>query len=250
MDKKYSLFPQPLMQEGSFCFVDYYYRHTYGDAWLVGSKSWELVYTSKEEDIIYTILGIERKIKENVFFFAHQTMMHDNSDFYDMDNIIETPDLYYEKTLDGPIKYLSEHLYKYCIVRDKNISRFIKIVDRTPAGIYYKNLQESEYIERIDSRDFEKRINLSKKVIIEIVEETANDIYFLTYTPIGRIHKAPYKKYYADMIKEILKYDEEKQKEKSLTLSLQWKDVPHLFFLQIQNSRKRVVLHAKIIDKK
>ena len=233
MDKKYPLFPQPLMQEGSFCFVDYSYRHPYRDAWLVGAKSWELEYTSKEEDIIYTILGIERKIKENVFFFAHQRMMHDNSDFYDMDNVIETPDLYYEKTLDCPIKYLSKHLDKYCIVRDKNISKFIKIVNRTPTGLYYKNLQEAENIEKIAFKD-PKTKNLSKKGMIEVIRTTTDGFYYLTYTPIGRIHKAPYKKYYADMIKEILKYDEEKQKEQSLTLSLQWKDVPHLFFYKFK----------------
>lgn len=219
MASKYPLFMSPLMQEGSFCFVAPTYEHPFKDEWRVGAVGWGLEALLQEQDNMHIILGIEKKRLENDWYYEHQIMMHDNG-FVDMDNVIETPDLYYEKTLDCPIKYLSKHLDKYCIVRDKNISKFIKIVNRTPTGIYYKNLQESEYIEKIAFKD-PKTKNLSKKGMIEVIKTTTDGFYYLTYTPIGRIHKAPYKKYYADMIKEILKYDEEKQKEQSLTLSLQ-----------------------------
>ena len=89
------------------------------------------------------------------------------------------------------------------------------IVDRTPTEIYYKHLKLAKKIEKIDRRysdEMDTRVEYGE---VGIIDRDKDNIYYVKYIPTGKIHKAPYKQYYADMINEILKYDEKaKQKIK------------------------------------
>ena len=213
MDKKYPLFTSPLMQVGSFCFVSPTYQHPFKDEWTVGAIGWMLLEILKKEENDQIVLGIEKKIKDNDFSMKYKKLMHATDS--DIDNIIETPDVYYEKELLYPHRILSRYLDDYCIIKDKNIPRLIMIVDRTPTEIYYKHLKLAKKIEKIDRRysdEMDTRVEYGE---VGIIDRDKDNIYYVKYIPTGKIHKAPYKQYYADMINEILKYDEKaKQKIK------------------------------------
>lgn len=213
MDKKYPLFSPTLMQVGSFCFVSPTYEHPFKDEWTVGAIGWMLEDKMKKAENEQIILGIEKKEKNNIFVMEFQKLMHATDS--DIDNIIETPDVYYEKELLYPHRILSRYLDDYCIIKDKNISRLIMIVDRTPTEIYYKHLNLAKKIEKIDRRYSDEINTRVEEGEVGIIDRDKDNIYFAKYIPTGKIHKARYKEYYANMINEILKYDEKaKQKIK------------------------------------
>ena len=208
---KYSLFPTPLMQEGSFCYTSTVYQHPYKDEWIVGTVFWELYenYIKNWNDEV--ILGIEKKDKEDIYVLEFQK--HINS--LDEDELIETPDVYYEKNYYGSYRVLSNHLAEYCIIKDKNITRFVKIVDRTPTEIHYQHLKPAKDIGKIDIHYLDELNSQANSGEIAIIHRNEKFIYYVKYIPTGKIYKAPYKQYYANMINEILKYDEKaKQKIK------------------------------------